>query len=311
MNKLAEWGNQLYTGKRSYPFTQKHRLWFLIAGILMIAAILVPVAKGGFNLGIDFRGGSEFMVSGVQNTQVSVGEDVVKNAADGAEATVTNIAPGTMRVQTDRLSDDQTISVAGELAQAYEVEASEVTSNFIGPTWGQDVSRQALLGLLVFIVLVGLLMAAYFRTWKMSAAAIIGLLVVIIITAGIYSLSGFEITPSAIIGFLTILSYCLYDTVVVFDKFRENTRTLFNRPTRTKFSEQVNLGDQPDDSAFDQHLGGLSAASRFDSVHRCASCWVPVRLSRHLAVVVRRYDPFSALSTLRSSAAVLPAASRR
>ncbi|HJX79733.1 protein translocase subunit SecF [Glutamicibacter sp.] len=240
MNKLAEWGNQLYTGKRSYPFTQKHRLWFLIAGILVIASILVPVAKGGFNLGIDFRGGSEFMVSGVQNTEVSVGEDVVKNAADGAKATVTNIAPGTMRVQTDRLSDDQTISVAGDLAKAYEVEASEVTSNFIGPTWGQDVSRQAVLGLLVFIVLVGLLMAAYFRTWKMSAAAIIGLLVVIIITAGIYSLSGFEITPSAIIGFLTILSYCLYDTVVVFDKVRENTKN-FEQQTKRTFQQQVNL----------------------------------------------------------------------
>ncbi|PRB72393.1 protein translocase subunit SecF [Arthrobacter sp. MYb213] len=240
MNNLAEWGNQLYTGKRSYPFTQKHRLWFLIAAILVIASILVPVAKGGFNLGIDFRGGSEFMVSGVQNTEVSVGEDVVKNAADGAAATVTNIAPGTMRVQTDRLNDDQTLTVAGELAKAYQVESSEVTSNFIGPTWGQDVSKQALIGLIVFIVLVGLLMAAYFRTWKMSIAAIVGLFVVIIITAGIYSLSGFEITPSAIIGFLTILSYSLYDTVVVFDKVRENTKD-FEQQNKRTFQQKVNL----------------------------------------------------------------------
>ncbi|MGO2053484.1 protein translocase subunit SecF [Glutamicibacter sp. 287] len=240
MNKLAEWGNQLYTGKTSYPFTQKHRLWFLIAAILVIASILVPVVKGGFNLGIDFRGGSEFMVSGVQNTDISLGEDVVKTAASGAEATVTNIAPGTMRVQTERLSDDQTITVAGELAETYGVDSSEVTSNFIGPTWGQDVSRQAMLGLLAFVVLVGLLMAAYFRTWKMSVAAIGGLFVVIIITAGIYSLSGFEITPSAIIGFLTILSYSLYDTVVVFDKVRENTKDYEQQQKRT-FQQLVNL----------------------------------------------------------------------
>ncbi|WP_404285266.1 protein translocase subunit SecF [Glutamicibacter arilaitensis] len=240
MNKLAEWGNELYTGKRSYPFTQKHRMWFLIAAILVIASILVPVVKGGFNLGIDFRGGSEFMVSGVENTDIGLGEEVVKSAASGAEATVTNIAPGTMRVQTELLSDDQTIAVAGELAASYGVESSEVTSNFIGPTWGQDVSRQAMLGLLVFVVLVGLLMAAYFRTWKMSVAAIVGLFVVIIITAGIYSISGFEITPSAIIGFLTILSYSLYDTVVVFDKVRENTKDFAQQQKRT-FQQLVNL----------------------------------------------------------------------
>lgn len=74
MNKLVTWGNELYTGKRSYPFTGKHRLWFLIAGILVILSILVPVVKGGFNLGIDFRGGSEFTVSDVQNTDISIGE---------------------------------------------------------------------------------------------------------------------------------------------------------------------------------------------------------------------------------------------
>src|SRR5690606_34218185 len=109
MNKLVTWGNELYTGKRSYPFTSKHRLWFLIAGILVILSILVPVVKGGFNLGIDFRGGSEFTVSDVQNTDISIGEKTVTSVASGSEATVTNIAPGTMRVQTERLSDDQTL----------------------------------------------------------------------------------------------------------------------------------------------------------------------------------------------------------
>ncbi|WP_461634919.1 protein translocase subunit SecF [Glutamicibacter soli] len=240
MNKLVTWGNELYTGKRSYPFTSKHRLWFSIAAVLVVLSILLPVVKGGFNLGIDFRGGSEFTVSNTTHTEQGIGEEAVKAVAPQAEATVTNIAPGTMRIQTERLSDDQTLAIAKDLAAGYGVSADEVTSNFIGPTWGQDVSRQALVGLLVFVVLVGLLMAAYFRTWKMSLAAIIGLFTVIIVTGGIYSLTGFEITPSAIIGFLTILSYSLYDTVVVFDKIRENTKDFSKRNERT-FEQQVNL----------------------------------------------------------------------
>lgn len=240
MNKLAQWGNELYTGKRSYPFVAKRKLWFSIAAVLMVLSILVPVVKGGFNLGIDFRGGSEFTVSAVQNTDVKLGEDAVSAAVPGQEATVTNIAPGTIRVQTDRLSDDQTLAIGGQLAGAYGVNADHVTSTFIGPTWGQDVSRQALFGLVAFVVLVTLLMAAYFRTWKMSIAAVIGLMTVIVVTAGIYGLSGFEITPSAIIGFLTIMSYCLYDTVVVFDKVRENTLNFAKEDQRT-FNELVNL----------------------------------------------------------------------
>ncbi|MGX1748406.1 protein translocase subunit SecF [Glutamicibacter protophormiae] len=240
MNKLVTWGNELYTGKRSYPFTSKHRLWFSIAAVLVVLSILLPVVKGGFNLGIDFRGGSEFTVSNTTHTEQGIGEQAVKAVAPEAVATVTNIAPGTMRIQTELLSDDQTLAIAKDLAAGYGVSANEVTSNFIGPTWGQDVSRQALVGLLVFVLLVGLLMAAYFRTWKMSLAALIGLFTVIVVTGGIYSLTGFEITPSAIIGFLTILSYSLYDTVVVFDKIRENTKDFSKRNERT-FEQQVNL----------------------------------------------------------------------
>lgn len=240
MPNLATWGNELYTGKRSYPFIAKRNLWFAIAGVLILLSIIIPVAKGGFNLGIEFRGGSEFTVSAVQHTDVAVGEDAVKAAAPDHEPTVTNIAPNTMRIQTEKLSDDQTLQVASALAEAYGVTQHEVTSTFVGPSWGQDVSKQALMGLIAFVVLVAILMALYFRTWKMSLAAIIGLFTVVVVTAGIYSLSDFEITPSAIIGFLTILSYSLYDTVVVFDKIRENTAHAFDQYQRT-FVEQINL----------------------------------------------------------------------
>jgi preprotein translocase subunit SecF len=240
MSSLAQWGNRLYTGKTSYPFVAKWKLWFAISLILLVIAGGLTLARGGFNLGIDFRGGSEFTVSNVQATDVTAGEGAVSEAVPEAEATVTNIAPGTMRIQTDELDDDQTLAVAENLQQAYGVGQDQVTSTFIGPTWGEAVSQQMVLGLIVFLVLVTVLMAIYFRTWKMSLAAVIGLFYVVALTAGIYGATGFEVTPSAIIGFLTILSYALYDTVVVFDKIRENTEHSLEETTRT-FGENVNL----------------------------------------------------------------------
>ncbi|WP_413543591.1 protein translocase subunit SecF [Citricoccus nitrophenolicus] len=240
MSALAQWGNRLYTGKTSYPFVRRWKLWFSLAAILLVIAGGLTLARGGFNLGIDFRGGSEFTVSAVENTDVAPGEQAVADAVTGAEATVTNIAPGTMRIQTDRLDDDQTLTVAENLQSAYSVEQDQVTSNFVGPTWGQNISQQMGIGLVIFIVLVTLLMALYFRTWKMSLAAVIGLFYVVALTAGIYGSTGFEVTPSAIIGFLTILSYSLYDTVVVFDKIRENAQDYHEDSVRT-FTEMINL----------------------------------------------------------------------
>ncbi|MHA7156050.1 protein translocase subunit SecF [Arthrobacter sp. TMN-50] len=237
---FAKFGNDLYSGKRSYPFVGKRNLWFTIAAVAVLVSILIPVVKGGFNLGIDFRGGSEFTVSSVENTDVALGEQAVADVVADAVPSVTNIAPQTMRIQTERLSDDETLSVRDSLIGAYDVTAEEVTSTFVGPTWGEDVSRQALIGLVVFVALAAVLMAVYFRTWKMSVAALTALVVVMTVTAGLYSLSDFEVTPSAVIGFLTVLSYSLYDTVVVFDKVRENTADL-DVSTKRTFAEQVNL----------------------------------------------------------------------
>jgi preprotein translocase subunit SecF len=115
-----------------------------------------------------------------------------------------------------------------------------VTSSFIGANWGADVTEKAILGLVVFLLLVSLFMALYFRTIKMSIAALVALAHDMIFTLGIYALSGFEITPAAVIGFLTILGYSLYDTVVIFDKIRENTLDVEFSETTT-FSSQVNL----------------------------------------------------------------------
>ncbi|BBE22662.1 protein-export membrane protein SecF [Arthrobacter sp. MN05-02] len=237
---FATFGNELYSGKRSYPFVAKRNLWFLIAGLAVLISIIIPVVKGGFNLGIDFRGGSEFTVSATENTDTAIGETAVTDVVPDAVPRVTNIAADTMRIQTERLSDDETLSVRDNLISGYGVGEDQVTSSFVGPTWGEDVSRQALIGFGVFVLLAAVLMAIYFRTWKMALAAMAALVVVMVVTAGLYSLSDFEVTPSAIIGFLTILSYALYDTVVVFDKIRENTADVTISTKRT-FAEQVNL----------------------------------------------------------------------
>ena len=238
---FARFGNELYTGKRSYDFVGPHkRLWFAIAGALVLVSILIPVLTGGFNLGIEFRGGSEFRVSQVSDTDPGLGEQAVNAVAPGNAPRVANIAPGTMRIQTDQLTDDETLEVKSNLASSYGVGEENVTSSFVGPTWGADVTQQATIGFFVFVFLAAVLMALYFRTWKMSLSALTGMFVTMAITGGVYAASGFEVTPSAIIGFLTILSYSLYDTVVVFDKIRENTSDI-SASTRRTFAEEVNL----------------------------------------------------------------------
>ena len=240
-NVFARFGNDLHSGKRSYPFLGKRRLWLGLATLLMAISVLIPVLGPGFNLGIDFRGGSEFVVSKTEHTDVATGTKIIHdNAPNATDVRVTNIAPGTMRAQMSTLSDDETLKVKQALQDGYGVTSDDVTSSFVGPTWGADVTNQALWGLVAFVIFALIGMALYFRTWKMSVAAIAGLLFTVVVTVGLYAAFGFEITPSAIIGFLTILSYSLYDSVVVFDKIRENTETVLERDDYT-FEEETNL----------------------------------------------------------------------
>ncbi|SFN87727.1 protein translocase subunit SecF [Mycetocola miduiensis] len=240
MASLTTFGNDLYTGKRSFNFVGNRKVWFSVAILLVLASILVPVVKGGFNLSFEFTGGSQFTISPVESADQDKATDAVASVVPDAVAKVTTVGDDSVRVQTNQLTNEQTDEVAAALAAAFNVDESAVTTSFIGASWGQDVTKQAITGLLIFLALAFLIMALYFRTWKMSAAAMIALLDVLIITLGVYSASGFEISPAAIIGFLTILGYSLYDTVVVFDKIRENTTEDGENSSRT-FAESVNL----------------------------------------------------------------------
>lgn len=245
MANLTQFGNDLYTGKRSINFVGNRRIWFTVALLLVLGSVAVPVVKGlvtgtYFNFGIEFTGGSQFTITNADTTDQDIATEAVAEAAPDAVARVTTVGDASVRIQTDQLTPDETTAVAESLAVAYGVTTSDINTSFIGASWGQDVTRQALTGLVIFLVLTFGIMAVYFRTWKMSAAAILALLDVLVITLGVYSLSGFEITPAAVIGFLTILGYSLYDTVVVFDKIRENTSEDAEDSPRT-FAESVNL----------------------------------------------------------------------
>lgn len=238
MASFSQFGNDLYTGKRSFDFVGKKKIWFTIAGIMVLAAIVVPFLRGGFVFGIEFSGGSEFTVSQPDNLDQSLAVDAVTSVVPNATARVSLVNGGdSIRVQTDLVESTESDGIRDALASAYDVPVDQVTSSFIGATWGADITRQAITALIVFLVLVAAVMALYFRTWKMSLAAIIALLHDLVITAGFYGIIGLEVTPAAVIGFLTILGYSLYDTVVVFDKIRENT----TEGTSRTFGESVNL----------------------------------------------------------------------
>ena len=239
MRSMSQLGNDLYTGKTSFPFVGRRRLWFIIAAILVIGSALVPLFRP-IQFSIEFTGGSQFTVSGVSSPDQAVATEAVQSVVPDAVTKVTTVGDSTVRVQTDQLTPAESLDVTSALAEAYDVPVSEVTASFIGPSWGADVTRQSLWGLAIFLALTFLILALYFRTWKMSVTSIIGLLDVLIITIGVYALCGFEISPAAVIGFLTILSYALYDTTVVFDKIRENTTEDGEISGRT-FGESVNL----------------------------------------------------------------------
>jgi preprotein translocase subunit SecF len=210
MRSMSQFGNDLYTGKTSFPFVARRRLWFLIAAILVVGSALVPLFRP-IQFSIEFTGGSQFTVNNVQTTDQSVATGAVLSVVPDATTKVVTIGDDAVRVQTDQMTDAESREVSAALAEAYGVPISEVSYSFIGPSWGADVTRQSLWGLAIFLALTFLILALYFRTWKMSVSAIIGLVDVLVITIGVYALFGFEISPAAVIGFLTILSYALYD----------------------------------------------------------------------------------------------------
>ncbi len=236
MSRLGTLAHRLYSGEVSYDFVGKRRRWYAISGVFLVLA-LVGLFGRGLNLGIEFKGGSEFTIP---NTSATV-EQVRGIFEDQGvvDPIVTQVGESTIRVQTPALTPDESAKITAAVAKETGVAQGDIGVTLVGPSWGSEITKKALQGLAVFLILVVIFLSAYFE-WRLAVAAVVALLHDLLITVGIYALTGFEVTPATVIGVLTILGFSLYDTVVVFDKVRENTRNITSS-NRMTYSEAANL----------------------------------------------------------------------
>ncbi len=247
MGKFSRLGNNLYTGKKSIDFIGRKWLWYAASGLIVLLAVAGLYFKG-LNMGIEFVGGAQYRVT-VADGEPNVTQDdadalrqaVAGTGIEGATSpVVTTSGDRSILVQTKQLDTADSEEVVRTLAETLGVSPTEdISQEEIGASWGKDVAKRSVTGLIVFLFLVVLFIWAYFREWKMSVAAIVALAHDVIITVGVYALSGFEVTPATVTGLLTILGFSLYDTVVVFDKVRENTKNL--RASHKTYGEAANL----------------------------------------------------------------------
>jgi len=230
--------SRLYRGDIAFDFIGRRRRWYALSALVLVISIASLLFKG-VDLGIEFKGGAEFRVTAANHSQAEADARQAVMGAGATQALVAKIGNGKLRVQTESLSNAETDKVQAALATEFGVATNDVAVSTVGPSWGGQVTRKALQGLVAFLVAVVAYLSLRFEP-KMAAAAIIALIHDLIITAGIYSLVGFEVTPATVIALLTILGYSLYDTVVVFDKVRENTVGLAGG-SRMTFSSAANL----------------------------------------------------------------------
>lgn len=243
MSKLGAIGHRLYTGEVSYDFIGHRRRWYIVSAVLIGVSILALLLRG-LDYGIEFKGGADFKAATTVTAQtVDSMKDALSNSGvpNLDDSTVNTIGNNQVRVQTRTLDPTEEVpKVRAAIAQEVGITPDQVAYSLIGASWGGQITERALIALGVFLALVALVIGIYFRDVKMSAAALIALGHDLILTIGIYALVGFTVTPATLIGILTILGYSLYDTVVVFDKVRENVRDLRSSTTRT-YSEAANL----------------------------------------------------------------------
>ncbi|HEX3825338.1 MAG TPA: protein translocase subunit SecF [Mycobacteriales bacterium] len=230
---------RLYRGEVSWDFIGRRRRWYALSGLVMLIGIL-SLAIQGLNPSIDFKGGAEFQgpLNGHSITQVKsvvsgigVNPDVSQVTGSGSDQR--------FNIETATLTNDSIAQVEQALATEVGVANAKIDITTVGSTWGSEITHKAVEGLIIFLVAVSGYLSIRFE-WKMALAAMIALLHDLVITAGIYSLSGLQVSPSTVIALLTILGYSLYDTVVVFDKVRENTAGIAGGSKMT-FSQATNL----------------------------------------------------------------------
>lgn len=243
--------SRLYTGTGAFEVIGRRRLWFGISGAIVAIAVLSILLRG-FTFGIDFKGGTTVSMPAagqagtVQTSQVS--EVFRKALGHDPESVVVvgNGAGATVQIRSETLTNDQTTKLRNALFDAFHPKGADgkpskqaISDAAVSETWGDQITDKALTALAVFLVLVGLYIMIRYERY-MAISALTTMVFDLSVTAGVYSLVGFEVTPATVIGLLTILGFSLYDTVIVFDKVEENTHG-FQHTTRRTFAEQANL----------------------------------------------------------------------
>ena len=237
MSSLSGIGGRLYRGETSIDFIGKRRRWYAISALLILASV-GALAIQGLHLGIEFKGGSSYIVT-KPGVTIEAARAAVESTGIPGETIIQKIGTEKVRVQTAALTSEQSNQIQDALASKLGVTIDSIDTQIVGPSWGKEITRKALYGLIGFVIVVMLYLAMAFEP-KMAIAAIIAVVHDVFITVGIYALVGFDVTPATVIGFLTILGYSLYDTVVVFDKVRENTRTITST-SKSTYSQAANL----------------------------------------------------------------------
>ena len=242
MSRLGTLGGRMYRGEVSIDFVSRKKLWYTISGFILVISV-VAVLFRGLDFSVEFKGGSLFTVpSSAAVTQTKLSQVVEANG--GTNPTVTEVKPfngtkPTWQVQTSQLSTTQSLKIQAAIAKKFDISSNNVSITTVGSSWGSQVTDHAIEALIAFLIVIVIYLSIAFE-WRMAAAAFVALAHDIFITIGVYALTGFQVSPATIIGLLTILGYSLYDTVVVFDKVRENTAPILGT-RKSNYSDAANL----------------------------------------------------------------------
>ena len=237
MAKFSGFGARLYTGEKSFNIIERRRRWYALSALFIIISF-GALGVQGLKLGIEFKGGAAYTLN-KSDVSVEQAREAVESVGLPGAIIVQKIGDTKVRVQTGAIDSVQSRAVEDALTSTFGVTAESIDTQLIGPSWGAEVTKKALYGLFAFLLAVMVFLAMVFEA-KMAIAAILAVVHDVFITVGIYALVGFDVTPATIIGFLTILGYSLYDTVVVFDKVRENTKSVVAN-NKVTYSQAANL----------------------------------------------------------------------
>jgi len=240
MSRLGQIGGRLYRGEVSYEFVGRKRRWYAISGAILLISITALFVRG-LDFSVDFKGGAVFQFPASASQTVTEVQDAVTHAGvSGAVVQSLNGLHGkSWQVQTKSLTSAQTLQVESSLESQLGISGGKISTTFVGPSWGSTITSKAVQALITFLIVIVLYLSIAFE-WKMAVAAFVALIHDLVIATGVYALTGFQVSPATVIGLLTILGYSLYDTVVVFDKVRENTAGLLGG-ARSTYSQAANL----------------------------------------------------------------------